>query len=246
MMPPCLPACPPQQGRHQLGNVCLAAPRRAQNHQPGGSLQDQVGPTAALRQRPRPHAPSCYPNRPSPRVPGRRRDGTLQRFGADILQRLAAAPGGIPRKEAWGEWVMTEEVRGCGGGGGGMPGQGRAHGAAGHGLQARLPLTPPCPARPPLQAGLPEPRRPGHGGHGARHPALRPHAVPARHRRQDHPVPGGRGQAWGSGGGAGPTAFKQQGGAPPSVARPQPGPPPRPACRSRRRARRWWPTARWC
>lgn len=40
------------------------------------------------------------------------RDGVLQRFGADILERLAAAgPGGIPRKEPFGlEWVMTEEV----------------------------------------------------------------------------------------------------------------------------------------
>ena len=41
----------------------------------------------------------------------RTREGTLARFGADILERLAAEKGGIPRKEAWGEWVMTEQVR---------------------------------------------------------------------------------------------------------------------------------------
>ncbi|GAB4816644.1 hypothetical protein N2152v2_003690 [Parachlorella kessleri] len=39
------------------------------------------------------------------------RDGVLQRFGKDILDRLAAAgPDGIPRKESFGlEWVMTEK-----------------------------------------------------------------------------------------------------------------------------------------
>lgn len=37
------------------------------------------------------------------------REGTLQRFGADILDRLAAEKA-IPRKESWGEWVMTEQV----------------------------------------------------------------------------------------------------------------------------------------
>ncbi|KAI3430988.1 hypothetical protein D9Q98_009391 [Chlorella vulgaris] len=36
------------------------------------------------------------------------REGTLQRFGADILERLAVDKA-IPRKEAWGEWVMTEQ-----------------------------------------------------------------------------------------------------------------------------------------
>ncbi|KAL4420728.1 hypothetical protein ABPG75_010384 [Micractinium tetrahymenae] len=36
------------------------------------------------------------------------REGTLQRFGADILDRLAAEKA-IPQKEAWGEWVMTEQ-----------------------------------------------------------------------------------------------------------------------------------------
>lgn len=36
------------------------------------------------------------------------REGTLQRFGADILERLAKEKA-IPRKEQWGEWVMTEE-----------------------------------------------------------------------------------------------------------------------------------------
>lgn len=40
------------------------------------------------------------------------REGTLQRFGADILERLAAEKA-IPRRESWGEWVMTEQV-GCG------------------------------------------------------------------------------------------------------------------------------------
>ena len=43
----------------------------------------------------------------------RTREGTLARFGADILERLAAGKGGIPRKEAWGEWVMTEQVGSC-------------------------------------------------------------------------------------------------------------------------------------
>ena len=43
----------------------------------------------------------------------RTREGTLARFGADILERLAAEKGGIPRKEAWGEWVMTEQVWSC-------------------------------------------------------------------------------------------------------------------------------------
>ena len=38
------------------------------------------------------------------------REGTLQRFGADILDRLARDKA-IPRREAWGEWVMTDEVR---------------------------------------------------------------------------------------------------------------------------------------
>ncbi len=44
------------------------------------------------------------------------REGTLQRFGADILERLARDKA-IPRREPWGEWVMTEEVRWgtCGG-----------------------------------------------------------------------------------------------------------------------------------
>lgn len=36
------------------------------------------------------------------------REGTLQRFGADILERLAAEKA-IPRRESWGEWVMTEQ-----------------------------------------------------------------------------------------------------------------------------------------
>ncbi|KAI7836013.1 hypothetical protein COHA_010097 [Chlorella ohadii] len=38
----------------------------------------------------------------------RTREGTLQRFGADILERLARDKA-IPRREPWGEWVMTEE-----------------------------------------------------------------------------------------------------------------------------------------
>ena len=33
----------------------------------------------------------------------------LQRFGADVEERLAAGP--IPMKESWGEWELTQEVR---------------------------------------------------------------------------------------------------------------------------------------
>lgn len=38
----------------------------------------------------------------------RTREGTLQRFGADILERLAREKT-IPRREPWGEWEMTEQ-----------------------------------------------------------------------------------------------------------------------------------------
>ena len=37
---------------------------------------------------------------------------------------------------------------------------------------------------------LPQPRQPAHGADGARHPEQRAHAVPAWHRRQDHPLAG--------------------------------------------------------
>jgi hypothetical protein len=40
------------------------------------------------------------------------REGVLQRFGSDILDRLAVEKA-IPRKESWGEWIMTEEVGRC-------------------------------------------------------------------------------------------------------------------------------------
>lgn len=53
-----------------------------------------------------------WPAGPSTLAPlGCRREGTLQRFGPDILDRLAAEKA-IPRREAWGDWVMTEEVGG--------------------------------------------------------------------------------------------------------------------------------------
>ena len=36
------------------------------------------------------------------------REGALQRFGPDILERLKAGP--VPMSEPWGEWELTEEV----------------------------------------------------------------------------------------------------------------------------------------
>lgn len=162
------------------------------------------------------------------------REGTLQRFGADILDRLAAAEQGIPRKEPWGEWIMTEQV-------GAAPAASLLHCAQGgrRCLRCLLPLAAltsvflplvssprdPAAARPPSwsvvhqpgawlccrlkhllhplsarlrPAGLFESRQPGHRGHGPQRAPLRAHAVPARHRRQDHPLAGadqGQGRA---------------------------------------------------
>lgn len=62
---------------------------------------------------PEPVVPKRCRRTPAPCAPyppcACRREGTLQRFGADILERLAVDKA-IPRKEAWGEWVMTEQV----------------------------------------------------------------------------------------------------------------------------------------